>query len=78
MEVDAKEDLEIQLKAFRDAQEEDMEEMSSQYDTLRVSFDDLQECFDILKHSLMDTPSEPYFLSILQHLMFITDHGEVK
>lgn len=40
--------------------------------------DDMQDCFEVLKNTTLDTPSEPFFLSILQHLLFIRDDVTVK
>ncbi|XP_066905868.1 protein diaphanous-like, partial [Halyomorpha halys] len=75
LEKDASEDLNLtlQLKVFNDQKEDDFYEFSQRFDNLRLEFDDINECFEVLKNFVMDTPSEPYFLSILQHLLFIRD-----
>jgi Diaphanous FH3 Domain len=36
-------------------------------------FSDPKECFEILFNTTLNTPAEPYFLSILQHLLSIRD-----
>ncbi|OQV13857.1 Protein diaphanous [Hypsibius exemplaris] len=78
LETDENEELHIQLNAFREHQEEDVEEMASRYDNLRIAFDDVDDCYDLLKSTLLNTPSEPYFLSMMQHLLFVTDQAEVR
>jgi len=37
------------------------------------AFTDSSEIFEVLHNSLDGTPSEPFFLSILQHLLSIRD-----
>jgi diaphanous 2 len=65
--------LDKHFKIFNAYREDDFEEFSSKFDHVRLELDDLNDCFDLLKNLLTDTPSEPYFLSILQHLLFIRD-----
>lgn len=43
-----------------------------------MDFDDIHEVFEVLKNLVLDTPSEPYFLSILQHLLFIRDDAYIR
>lgn len=43
-----------------------------------MDFDDITDCFDALKSVTMDTMAEPYFLSILQHLLFVRDDPIIK
>lgn len=38
----------------------------------------MQDCFEVLKNTTMDTPAEPFFLSILQHLLFIRDDANIR
>ncbi|XP_066903255.1 protein diaphanous [Halyomorpha halys] len=80
LEKDASEDLNLtlQLKVFNDQKEDDFYEFSQRFDNLRLEFDDINECFEVLKNFVMDTPSEPYFLSILQHLLFIRDDSLIR
>lgn len=68
----------LQLKVFNDQKEDDFYEFSQRFDNLRLEFDDINECFEVLKNFVMDTPSEPYFLSILQHLLFIRDDSLIR
>ncbi|KAG8234233.1 hypothetical protein J437_LFUL007738 [Ladona fulva] len=70
---DASEDLVKQVKIFQENREEDYEEFMQRFDNVRLELDDPVDCFDVLKNLVTDTPSEPYFLSILQHLLFIRD-----
>lgn len=65
--------LENHFKIFNSFREEDYEEFSSRFDHVRLEIDDLNDCFEILKNLVVDSAAEPYFLSILQHLLFIRD-----
>lgn len=67
------ENLEKHFKIFTSFRDEDYEEFSSRFDSIRLEIDDLNDCFEILKNTVVDTGSEPYFLSILQHLLYIRD-----
>lgn len=65
--------LENHFKIFNSFRDEDYEEFSSRFDHVRLEIDDLNDCFELLKNLVVDTAAEPYFLSILQHLLFIRD-----
>lgn len=65
--------LENHFKIFNSFREEDYEEFSSRFDHVRLEIDDVNDCFELTKNLVVDTPAEPYFLSILQHLLFIRD-----
>lgn len=65
--------LENHFKIFNSFREEDYEEFSSRFDHVRLEIDDLNDCFELLKNLVVDTAAEPYFLSIMQHLLFIRD-----
>ncbi|XP_078323555.1 protein diaphanous homolog 2-like isoform X6 [Crassostrea virginica] len=67
------EELQTHLQIFSDHQEEDFEEFSHRYDNTRVEFEDAQQCFTLIHNSVKDTIAEPYYLSILQHLLCIRD-----
>ena len=71
-------DLQVQLKVFDEHREEDFYEFGQRFDNMRLDLDDMIECFDVLRNSVSETPSEPYLLSILQHLLFIRDDPNVK
>lgn len=78
LEKDASEDLEKHLKIFLDHKEEDYYEFIQRFDNVRLDLDDVNDCFETIKNFVMDTPSEPYLLSILQHLLFIRDDSVVR
>lgn len=59
-------------------QEEDSEEMMGRFDHLRFEMEEPNECYEMIKNLTMDTPAEPYFLSILQHLLFIRDDPIIR
>ena len=70
--------MKVQMSAFRKAQDEDRDDLAASYDNLRLNFDDIDDCIDALKSSVSETPADPLLLSILQHLLFITDARETK
>lgn len=78
LERDDSEDLMTHLKIFNRDKDEDYEEFVQRFDHVRFELDDMNDCFEIEKNRVMDTPAEPYFLSILQHLLFIRDDAQVR
>uniref|UniRef100_A0A096LVT6 Diaphanous-related formin 3 n=1 Tax=Poecilia formosa TaxID=48698 RepID=A0A096LVT6_POEFO len=67
--------LDIQLKVFEEHKEEDMMEFSHRLEDIRSEIDDVGDVFSIVLSMVKDSSAEPYFLSILQHLMLIrNDH----
>jgi len=48
------------------------------FDSLRIEFEAIDDCFELLKNTVENTPAEPFFLSILQHLIFIRDDINVR
>lgn len=79
LEKDAVGDLLLQINVFYEHKENDYVEWVEKFDTtVRLEFDDVNECFDMLKSLVMDSPAEPYFLSILQHLLFIRDDHLIR
>lgn len=73
--LDAQEDDELKthVHIFHSHKEEDMEEFSHRYDNIRMEIEDPSACFSLLIGTVNNTVSEPYFLSILQHLLSIRD-----
>ena len=63
---------------FEEHKEEDFYEFAQRFDNMRLDLDDTGECFDVLRNSVSETPSEPFLLSILQHLLFIRDDPNVR
>lgn len=78
LEKDSSDDVMVQLKVFTDHKDEDYYEFMQKLDCIRLEFDELNDCFEVLKNLVLDTPSEPYFLSILQHLLFIRDDAMIR
>lgn len=70
--------MQLQLKVFEEHRDEDFYEFAQRFDNIRMDLDDTVECFEVLRNSVADTPSEPFLLSILQHLLFIRDDPNVK
>jgi len=78
LEIDCSEDLSRQLNIFNVHKEDDYEELIQRFDNVRMDFDDVADCFDVIKNIVADTPAEPYLLSILQHLLFIKDDVSIR
>ena len=78
LENDKGEELQLQLKVFHEHKEEDFDEFAQRFDNIRLELDDVNECFELVKNLVMDSPAEPYFLSILQHLVCIRDDALVR
>ena len=58
--------------------EEDYYELVQRFDNVRLELDDVNDCFEVIKNLVMDSPAEPFFLSILQHLLFIRDDAQIR
>ncbi|XP_076476336.1 diaphanous related formin 1 isoform X2 [Bombus vancouverensis nearcticus] len=78
LEKNESEDLARHLKIFNDHKEEDYEEFVQRFDHVRLELDDVNDCFEVIKNMVMETSAEPYFLSILQHLLFVRDDALVR
>ena len=66
-------DLTTHLDIFEDHRENDYEEMLHRFQDIRVEFTEPHEVYRMLRNMTQGTPAEPYFLSILQHLLLIRD-----
>jgi diaphanous 2 len=78
LESDDGEELQTQLKVFEEHKEEDFDEFAQRFDNIRLELDDVNECFELVKNLVMDSPAEPYFLSVLQHLVCIRDDANIR
>ncbi|XP_018568924.1 protein diaphanous isoform X2 [Anoplophora glabripennis] len=67
-----------QFDIFENRREDDADELHERFDKVRLDMDDIHDCFEVLKNVTLETPSEPYFLSILQHLLFIRDDINIR
>ncbi|XP_033972815.1 protein diaphanous homolog 3-like isoform X1 [Trematomus bernacchii] len=70
--------LDIQLKVFEEHKEEDMMEFSHRLEDIKCELDDVGDVFSIVQSMVKDSNAEPYFLSILQHLMLIRNDYLVR
>ncbi|ELU08897.1 hypothetical protein CAPTEDRAFT_225699 [Capitella teleta] len=57
------EEVKTQVRIFLEHKEEDFDELSHRY----------ENCFELIFNTTLNSASEPYFLSILQHLLIIRD-----
>uniref|UniRef100_H2Z891 Diaphanous related formin 1 n=1 Tax=Ciona savignyi TaxID=51511 RepID=H2Z891_CIOSA len=70
------EELKIQLRVFEEHRDGDFDELITKTTldfSLTFYFTDASEIFEFVQNTLTGTPSEPFFLSILQHLLSIRD-----
>jgi len=70
--------VEVQLKVLLGHKEDDAEDFGQRYENIRVEFDDAEDCFQLLTNSLSNTNAEFYFLSILQHLLYLREDPFVR
>ncbi|XP_073319852.1 protein diaphanous homolog 3-like [Pagrus major] len=70
--------LDIQLKVFEEHKEEDVIEFSHRLEDIKSELDDAGDVFSIVQSMVKDSSAEPYFLSILQHLMLIRNDYLVR
>ncbi|KAI5640434.1 formin-like domain-containing protein [Phthorimaea operculella] len=70
--------MQIQMNVWDTHAAADQDEFLAKFDDVRVDFNDPNECFELVKNIVMDTPAEPYLLSILQHLLFIRDDELIR
>ncbi|XP_076586660.1 protein diaphanous homolog 3-like [Chaetodon auriga] len=70
--------LDIQLKVFEEHKEEDMIEFSHRLEDIKSELDDAGDVFSIVQSTVKDSSAEPYFLSILQHLMLVRNDYLVR
>ncbi|XP_049792914.1 protein diaphanous isoform X1 [Schistocerca nitens] len=71
-------ELGIQVKVFNEHKEDDYADFVQRFDNVRMEMDDINDCFEVVKNLVMDTPAEPFLLSILQHLLFIRDDTLIR
>lgn len=67
------EEVKTQVSVFHEHKDEDAEEFGHRYDNIRLEMDDAKDCFELLFQTTLSTPAEPFFLSILQHLLCLRD-----
>jgi len=78
LENETLEEFMLQLKVFNDHKEEDLDEYAQRFDNIRLELDDVNECFEMIKNLVLDTPAEPFFLSVLQHMICIRDDAQIR
>ena len=61
------------INVFNNAKEEDFEELTQRYDNIRFELDDIDECSNLIRNTVRNTPAENHLLSIFQHLLLIRD-----
>lgn len=72
------ENLQKHFKIFNEIREDDFEEFSQRFDSVRLEMDDLGDCFEVLRNVVVDTAAEPYLLSIVQHLLYVRDDHQYR
>ncbi|XP_032153771.1 protein diaphanous homolog 1 isoform X2 [Sapajus apella] len=71
-------DMRVQLNVFDEQGEEDSYDLKGRLDDIRMEMDDFSEVFQILLNTVKDSKAEPYFLSILQHLLLVRNDYEAR
>lgn len=66
-------DLNVQLDIFDEHKDDDAVEFQHRFNDITIHMDNAKELFSMLHTVTEDTPSQNYFLSILQHLLLIRD-----
>uniref|UniRef100_A0A8C7ZA20 Diaphanous-related formin 2 n=1 Tax=Oryzias sinensis TaxID=183150 RepID=A0A8C7ZA20_9TELE len=82
-ELKETEELDIQLKVFNENKEEDSIELSHRLEDIRAEMEYplafvLVELYHLLSNMVKDTASEPYLLSVLQHLLLIRNDYYIR
>ncbi|XP_017786244.1 PREDICTED: protein diaphanous isoform X3 [Nicrophorus vespilloides] len=70
--------VKTQMDVFENSKEEDAYELTQRFENVKFDMDDLNDCFEMLKNTTLDTSAEPFFLSILQHLLFVRDDYVIR
>ncbi|KAL9923793.1 diaphanous related formin 1 isoform 4-T4 [Glossina fuscipes fuscipes] len=70
--------LKKHFKIFNEIREDDFEAFIQRFDNVSYNMDDVTDCFEVIKNLVTDTPAEPYFLSIMQHLLYIRDDFYIR
>ncbi|XP_059845923.1 protein diaphanous homolog 1-like [Hypanus sabinus] len=72
------EELNVQLSVFDEHAEEDSDDLKNRLDDIRTEMEDVSEIFQMLQNTVKDSKAEPYFLSILQHLLLIRNDYQAR
>ncbi|XP_056625199.1 protein diaphanous homolog 1 isoform X1 [Triplophysa dalaica] len=72
------EELRVQLLVFEEQAEEDMEDLRSRLDDVRIEMDDMNEVFQIVMNTVKDSKAEPHLLSLFQHLLLVRSDYMVR
>lgn len=71
-------ELGCQFDVFKNALEDDFDELTQKHENISQDFYDLSECFEMIKASVTNTPAQTAFLSILQHMLLIRDDAQIR
>lgn len=66
-------DLNVQLDIFDEHKDDDAVEFQHRFNDITLHMDNPKELFSVLNTVVEDTPSQNYFLSVLQHMLLIRD-----
>lgn len=78
LKTDSKGEMGLQIELFLKHKEEDFDELSEKFDNIHNDFDDTGQCFEVIQSLIAETPAEPLFLAILQHLLCIRDDHLIR
>ncbi|XP_053321551.1 protein diaphanous homolog 1 [Spea bombifrons] len=71
-------ELKVQLSVFLEHSEFDSDDLRTRLDDIRVEMDDFNDVFRVLLNTVKDSTAEPFFLSILQHLLLIRNDYDAR
>ena len=63
---------------FFQSRDDDFDEFANRFESIRIDFDVIDDCYSLLRQTVKETPNEQYLLSILQMLLFIRDDPLVR
>ena len=78
LEKDDNEQVKVQVNVLLGHRDDDADDFSQRTENIRVEFEDLEDCFHLITNSISNSQTENYFLSILQHLLFIREDPFVR
>ncbi|XP_067949319.1 protein diaphanous homolog 2-like isoform X2 [Watersipora subatra] len=78
LEKDENEAVKVQSNILLSHKDDDADDFSQRTENIRAEFDDSEDCFHLISNSIAHTTTESYFLSILQHLMYIREDPFVR
>lgn len=71
-------ELNIQIEVFNDHKDVDYDELKSRFEAINYDLESTDDCFQLVRDSVKNTASEPFFQSILKHFLLIRDDPHAR